>query len=150
MRLLADIQKKMAEVPAKYLITDGEIRPGERVIGKLPEDLLQLYGLHCQIVDQLEHLQNAHALVHLKGKNSKSTCLDFHNQYEWEARQHDALIHFFWTAVRHEFCLPNGRIGIRAHGQVVTWIDDPARIVASTEPAIKPQRSCGGMRMRGQ
>lgn len=123
MRWLSELQQKMDAVPAKYLILDGTIEPGERVVGRLPEDLLRLWGLHLQMTDELDDFVQVHGATHSGNPCSPSSCKKFFADLSWRIEQHRFLLGLFWMAVHHEFDLLTANIGIRAHGDVVTWKD---------------------------
>ncbi len=145
MRWLSELPRKMKEVPAKYLILDGTINPGERVIGRLPDDLLRLWGLHLQMAEEISDSLQRHMLSHMQNRGTEKECLSFHTTIEWAVRQYEAVARLFWVAVRSEFDVLDGSLGVRAHGDVVTY-DEPSdqELDEETMRAMLEQMQCGG------
>ena len=145
MRWLDELRRKMKEVPAKYLIHDRAVNTGERVIGKLPEDLLRLWGLHLQMADEILDSMKRHMLCHLENSTDEKECLQFHKNFAWVVEQHAAIVKFFWVAVRSEFDILGDNVGIRAHGKVVVY-NDPSdeNLDDETLRAVLRQMQCSG------
>lgn len=124
MKWLEKLQQQLSAVPAKYLVLDSPLEPGETVVGRLPEDLLRLLGLRHQQREELEERAKKHLITHLDGSGSRETCEAFHAAAALEKQQIDLLNEVFWAAIRLEFDLPKGDIAIRADGDVVTCSED--------------------------
>lgn len=145
MRWLSELHEKLEKVPAKYLILDGTINPGERVIGTLPEDLLRLYGLHLQMMEETQNALEEHLRSHFADRVTEAGCKKFHETLAWRVQQTQTVERLFWTAARMEFNVPGGHIGIRAHGTVVTYEHSPDDELTDAELAVMlEQMKCGG------
>ncbi len=145
MRWLSDLKQKLKEVPAKYLITEGAIGAGERVVGQLPNDLLRLWGYQLQVADEIRAILERHTRAHLTGATTEKSYRELRDDFEWAVRQHLAILQIFWVSVRSEFDLYAGGVGIRAHGTVVA-IEKPTAQELDGEAlrALLEQIDCGG------
>jgi hypothetical protein len=122
MKWWQEIQEQMSRVPARYLVIGEPVGPGEKVVGKLSEELLRLYGLYEQRHDNLERRVAAHNLGHILPRMFRADCAEFREEVRLEVKQLALLQDLFWAAVRSEIDIPPGSsIGVRADGDVVSF-----------------------------
>lgn len=119
MKWLDDIKRRAKDVPPKFFKPESNLKPGERVIGKCPDELKALWVLNAQIVEQIMR----EVLQHGVEEHDEGGC-KLAERIAVLQDESTALRTLFWQGLRTEVNLPYGNIGIRGDFDVVTWEDE--------------------------
>jgi hypothetical protein len=133
MKWLSGIQEKMANVPAQYLVLDEPVNPGETVIGRLPDDVLRLHGLHVQMAHELNVRIEKHMITHADGSATLAECRKFHAEVDSERSEIDVIQSLVWMSVRAELDVTDDELALRTDGDVVRIEKSRIGIDAFTE-----------------
>jgi hypothetical protein len=117
MKWVRETMSKAIEVP--IIEMSGEIKPNEKVIGDMPEDLRHL-GSYIEVLqNQLKALIGQHLIDHGKEGHTEESCTKFYADTEALVEDLNLVRKIFWHEVRLAMKTPQGTIGLRKGWQVV-------------------------------